>query len=101
VASYRLAYFDEARTDIADAKKWYYDQLAGLEKRFAEDVKIAIIRLKINPFVHAIRYKKVRVAHPDIFPYSIHYYIDEAQKRIVVIGITHVSRDDEFLRKRV
>ncbi|MCD6012081.1 MAG: plasmid stabilization system [Flavipsychrobacter sp.] len=97
---YKLAYFKEARQDIRDAKEWYYDQLKGLEKRFSDDVKIAITRLKTNPYAHAVRYKKIRIAHPDIFPYSIHYYIDEELTRIVIIGIIHNSRDSGFLNRR-
>jgi hypothetical protein len=66
----------------------------------AEDVKKTIIRLKSTPYVHAIRRKNIRIAHPDVFPYSMHYYIDEALKRIVNIGIVHNSRDTEFLNIR-
>ena len=98
--SYKLTYFQEARDDINEAKLWYQSQQTGLEKRFAEDIKKAILRLKPNPYVHAIRYKKNRVAHPDVFPYSIHFYIDEPLNRIVIIGIVHNSRNNSFLKKR-
>ena len=97
---YQLTYFKEAKNDINQAKIWYHSQQKGLEKRFAEDIRKAIVRLKTNPHVHAIRYKKNRLAHPDVFPYSIHFYIDELQKRIVIIGIVHNSRNFDFLKQR-
>ena len=97
---YRLTYFKEAKNDITEAKIWYHSQPKGLEKRFAEDIKKAVVRLKLNPYVHTIRYKKNRVAHPDVFPYSIHFYIDEANKRIVIIGVVHNSRNFDFLMQR-
>jgi len=97
---YRLTYFKEAKNDISEAKIWYHSQQKGLEKRFAEDIKKAVVRLKLNPYAHTIRYKKNRVAHPDVFPYSIHFYVDEAYKRIVIIGIVHNSRDFNFLKNR-
>ncbi len=98
--SYRLAYFKEVANDINEAKIWYHNQQKGLEKRFAEDIRKAIVRLKTNPHVHAIRYRKNRIAHPDIFPYSIHFYINEELKRIVIIGVTHNSRNFDFLKQR-
>ncbi len=98
--SYRLTYYKEASNDIHDTKIWYHTQQKGLEKRFAEDIKKAITRLKHNPYIYAIRYKNNRVAHPDVFPYSIHFYIDETNRRIVIIGIVHNSRNFDFLNER-
>ena len=97
---YNLAYYKEAKKDIARAKVWYYNQQKGLEKRFASDIKKAIKRLKLNPYVHAVRYKQNRIAHPDVFPYSIHFYIEEDNKRIVIIGVVHTSQDFDFLNYR-
>jgi hypothetical protein len=54
---YKVVYFDEVKQDIKEAKDWYRLQLKGLEKRFAQDIKRAILRLKERPTVHAIRYK--------------------------------------------
>src|SRR5438067_1664668 len=97
---YRLSYFREVKQDIIEAKNWYSSQQQGLEKRFAIDIKKAALRLRSNPHIHAVRYKKTRVAHPDVFPYAIHFYIDEVLKRVVIIGIVHTSREAEFLRHR-
>ncbi|AEV96552.1 hypothetical protein A4D02_20520 [Niastella koreensis] len=97
---YKLVYFDEVKQDIKEAKEWYRLQLKGLEKRFAQDIKTTILRLKERPTVHAIRYKNVRIAHPDIFPYAIHFYIDESSQTIVITAITHNSRNPIFSQKR-
>ena len=97
---YKVLYFDEVRQDIKEAKNWYRSQLKGLEKRFAEDIKIAISRLKERPAVHAIRYKNIRIAHPDVFPYAIHFYIDDHANTVVITGILHNSRDPLFSQQR-
>jgi hypothetical protein len=97
---YKLVYFDEVKQDIKEAKDWYRLQVKGLEKRFALDIKSAILRLKERPTVHAIRYKNVRIAHPDVFPYAIHFYIDEPSQIIVITAIVHNSRNPIFSRKR-
>lgn len=97
---YKLVYFDDVKQDIQEAKDWYRLQVKGLEKRFAQDIKSAILRLKERPTVHAIRYKNVRIAHPDVFPYAIHFYIDEPSQIIVITAIVHNSRNPIFSRKR-
>lgn len=97
---YKIVYFDEVKLDIKEAKDWYRLQVKGLEKRFAKDIKAAILRLKDRPTVHAIRYKNVRIAHPDVFPYAIHFYVDELSQTIVITGIVHNSRNPLFSQKR-
>jgi mRNA-degrading endonuclease RelE of RelBE toxin-antitoxin system len=97
---YQIVYLDEVHIDIRDAKEWYKLQLAGLNKKFAEDIKAAIIRLKENPFAHTVRYKNIRIAHPDIFPYSIHFYIDEGLNTIVITAVVHTKRDPELSKRR-
>jgi len=37
---------------------------------------------------------------PDVFPYSIHFYIDKTNNRMVIIGVVHSSRDFDFLKQR-
>ena len=98
--AFRLSYFRAAKEDITEAKKWYHSQLPGLEKRFAKDLKNTIVRLASNPYAHAIRFDKFRIAHTDIFPYSVHYYIDDITNYIVIVGIVHDSRDVTFLKIR-
>jgi hypothetical protein len=99
--AYKVLYFDEVKQDIKEAKDWYRSQLRGLEKRFAEDIKTAILRLRERPDVHAIRYKNIRIAHPDVFPYSIHFYIEENSNTVVITAIIHNRRDPLFSQQRL
>ena len=46
------------------------------------------------PFAYSVRYRNVRIAHTEIFPYNIHFYIDEEKSHIVIIGIVHNKRKD-------
>jgi hypothetical protein len=39
------------------------------------------------PSAYSIRYKNVRIAHPKVFPYNIHFYIDEETQIVVFTGI--------------
>ncbi|TAM96446.1 MAG: plasmid stabilization system [Chitinophagaceae bacterium] len=98
---YETGYFEEARLDVKEGKTWYRSQKKGLEKQFAEDIKTAIFRLREMPFTHAARYKNVRIAHLDKSPFSIHFYIDEADQKIVVIAILHNRRNPAIAYKRI
>jgi plasmid stabilization system protein ParE len=98
--TWKLAYYDEARQDVRDAKKWYFEQQPGLEKRFAEDVKNCISRLQKNPLHYEVRYRQVRLAYCTTFPYAVHFYIDDAAKQLVIIAIIHQHRSPELAKSR-
>jgi hypothetical protein len=46
------------------------------------------------PSAYAIRYKNVRIAHTRIFPYNVHFFINEEAQQIVIIGVVHGKRKD-------
>ena len=48
---YKVVYFNEVRQDIKEAKRWYRKQLAGLNKRFANDVKNIIQHISLYPYL--------------------------------------------------
>ena len=98
---YSLSYFEDARLDVKEAKAWYKEQQPGLEKRFADSIKTAIIKLQENCFAYAVRYKNIRIAHPKTFPYGIHFYIDDTKHQIVIIAIVHNKRHPDIAQKRV
>jgi len=98
--AWKLAYYDTVKLDVREAKDWYYKQQKGLEKRFADDVKNCISRLQKNPYHYEIKYKKARTALCTVFPYAIHFYIDEAAQQLVIIAIVHQHRDPKVARER-
>lgn len=99
--AYTLQYFDEVEKDVNKAKKWYKKEKEGQEVEFASEIENAIYRILESPQIFAIRYKKVRIAHPKIFPYNIHFYIDESNNKVVIIAIVHGKRKSGFLNKRL
>ena len=98
---YKLSFFEDAKVDVIDAKAWYKHQQIGLDKRFAQSVKIAIQTLQKNPFAYAIRYKNIRIAHPKTFPFNIHFYVDAVLNEIVIIAIVHSHRNPNIVSERV
>ncbi len=97
---YQLKYQVAARQDVKDAKTWYKSQLPGLQKKFAADIKRAILRIQKHPETHSIRYKNIRIAHPEKFPYGIHYYIDARSNEIAIVAIIHERQDQQIIEDR-
>ena len=89
--SYNVINHKEVKNDVLDAKDWYKSQQKGLEKRFASEVKITLNYLIKNPLLFQVKYKTVRVAFTDVFPFGVHYHLNEDIKTITVLGIFHTS----------
>ena len=97
---YKAFYLDEVQNDIIAAKQWYAERQNGLDVRFVVSIKETLSDILEMPFAYAVRYRNVRIAHTKIFPYNIHFYIDETQATIVIIGIIHNKRDDAVFLNR-
>jgi len=98
--AWKLYYYDEVVQDVREAKKWYREQQEGLDDRFAKDVKASINRLQKNPLNYEIKYRNVRIAYCDVFPYAIHFYMNEIEKQLVIIAIIHQHRHPEYPKNR-
>ena len=82
----------EAYDDIQDAIDWYNKKQPGLGSKFHAEVKGYINKLKINPFFQ-VRYDDVRCLPLKIFPFMIHFTIDEAEY-IVIIKAVFATKDN-------
>ncbi|TSD66968.1 plasmid stabilization system [Inquilinus sp. KBS0705] len=91
--AFTIHYLDVVKTDIKEAKVWYKNQKVGLDKYFALEVKKCIFRLQKNPLGYEVKYKNVRTAFTEVFPYAVHFYIDEDAQHVVIIAIIHQRRN--------
>ena len=69
--SFHLVNNKEVKNDIYEIKHFYKSKLIGLEKRFVLEVKKTTSFIAHNPFLFQKRYKKVRMASTEVFPYGI------------------------------
>jgi len=97
---YKVYYLDEVENDIFVAKQWYAEQQENLDIRFISAVKDTLSSVVKMPSAFAVRYKNVRIAHTKIFPYNIHFFIDEMKAQVVIIGIVHNKRKDALFLER-
>jgi Txe/YoeB family toxin of Txe-Axe toxin-antitoxin module len=89
---YKIVFSAEALLDLKEAKFWYEHQNKGLGKKLVNDVKMLINKISANPYFASVRFENIRTPFCKIFPYSVHYEIDEAEKLCRTISIFHHSR---------
>ena len=99
--AYSALYFDEVVNDIKEAKFWYKEKKEGLEIEFALAIEQAIRLIMDMPAAYPVRYKNVRFAHPKVFPYNIHFYIDEPVQTVVIIAVVHHKQNPDFAKNRI
>jgi mRNA-degrading endonuclease RelE of RelBE toxin-antitoxin system len=97
---YRVLYLDEVENDVSIAKQWYAEQQKGLDVRFTSAIKETFSNILRMPSAYAVRYRNIRIAHTKIFPYNVHFYIDESKAQVVIIGIIHNKRNDALFLDR-
>ncbi len=98
---YTFRYYKLAEIDILDSLTWYKNQKLGLEKRFALNLKNNIKRILENPFLFEIKYSKIRISYLKVFPFGIHYFVNEHQNEIVIVAILHTKRNPTIVFERI
>ena len=96
---YKATILPAAKQDIKEATNWYNSKQENLGRRFTQHVREKINLLKQNPYSSANRYSEVRTAVLDVFPFMIHYTVEEQDKKIVVIAVLHTSRNPDLWEK--
>ncbi len=100
MTKYKYYIIPQAAVEFRLAREWYQaQQVNGLSRRFSLSVKDCINRIRQNPFAFSFRYKDVRVAHTDTFPYSIHFYLNG--DTIIVTSIIFQGRNPLISRNRM
>ncbi len=89
-----------AKEDIREAAKWYNKQQNGLGKQFTAEVRENVHFIRQNPKASNVRYKNIRTTVLNVFPFMIHYTIDEKNKAIIISAVLHTSRDPKIWDER-
>ncbi len=82
-----------AKENIREAALWYSNCQEGLGKRFTAEVREKVNFIRQNPKASNVRYDGVRTAVLNVFPFMVHFTIDEKNKTIIISAVLHTSRD--------
>ena len=97
---YKSIILPQAKEDIMEAAQWYNKQQTGLGKRFTTEIREKVHFIRQSPKASNIRYKNVRTTVLNVFPFMIHYTVDEKNKTIIVSAVLHTSRDPKLWESR-
>lgn len=88
---YNVKLLPIVHNDLQKAKKWYHEKSPDLAQEFKTEVNNEIDYLGKNPHHFQKRYKTLRQALINRFPYFIFYLVEERRKRVVVFGVLHTT----------
>jgi plasmid stabilization system protein ParE len=97
---YKSIILPPAQEDIREAALWYDEKQKGLGKRFISQVREKVYFIKQNPQTGSLRYDNVRTMVLNVFPFMMHYTINENSETIIVSAVLHTSRNPEIWRDR-
>ncbi len=89
-----------AKQDIQEAAIWYNSKQKGLGERFTETVRDKVRYICQNPEIASVRYDDTRMVALDIFPFMLHYTVDNKQKAVIISAVFHTSRNPNNWGKR-
>jgi len=81
---------NEAKVDIKDALDYYSDLSNSLKDRFQNELTQSIEILFKNPLHYQIRYKNIRIIFTNVFPYAIHYIVEN--EYVYILKVLHTKR---------
>ena len=89
--NYKLILRQDAEKDLAQAYKWYNENVPGLGSDFLAVVERALESIHDNPLRFPVIYRNVRRALVKRFPFGIFFVTEE--ERVVVLAVMHTARD--------
>ncbi len=89
-----------AKEDIREAARWYNKQQEGLGKRFTAEVREKVHFIRQSPEASNVRYDGVKTTVLNVFPFMVHYKVDEKNKTIIISAVLHTSRNPELWKNR-
>ncbi len=89
-----------AKQDIKEAANWYNERQSGLGRRFTLHVRQKIHFVKQNSKAAPLRYSNVRTAVLDVFPYMVHFVLDEENMTVIVSAVLSTYQNPDVWNER-
>lgn len=98
---YKVITLEAAQHDIRKAVSWYEGKKKGLGKRFSSKLKEKTQFIRENPKAAPLKYHDIRTAVMDVFPYMIHYTVDDQYQCIFIAAVFHAAQNPEDWIERI
>ena len=97
---YKAILLPLAKEDIKEAATWYNSKQKGLGKRFTQEVRSKFLLIRKNPKISAVRYDDVRTTVLDVFPFMMHYTVNDEKQTVIISAVFHTSLNPDKWRNR-
>jgi hypothetical protein len=88
-----------ALDDIQEAIGYYDSKRLGLGVEFEDELNKHFYSI-LNVKFFQIRYEEVRCLPLKIFPYMIHYSVDESNRQIIIRAVFNTHRDPKIWKRK-
>src|SRR5438552_9379842 len=85
--------------DIAAAFDWYERVQNGLGERLIDDFEQLLVKIQSTPLIYREVYEGCHRARMDVYPYYVHFLIDDQE--ITIVSVDHTSRNPREWRRRI
>lgn len=89
---YKITFRERASREYLDSLLWYKDRSNEAAENFVKAIDETLERISLNPTRFRNTYNGFYETAARKFPFSIVYFVDEGEKRIVVVSIFHFKR---------
>ena len=97
---HKIFLLSHAKDDIREAKNYYNTVVTFLGTRFINDFRATIYIIATNPFIYSSQIEGFRTANLKIFPYQVHYIIEDTSKNVVIFAVLNAHRDPNYISSR-
>ncbi len=98
---YKALLLPLAKQDVKKAAIWYNAKQKGLGRRFTKAVRDKVLYICQNPKAAPLRYDDIHCVVLNIFPFMIHYTVDDKQKIVIISAVFHTSLNPDVWRGRM
>ena len=96
---YQVIILDKALDDVQEAIYYYESQSKGLGERFETELNDFLHALETNPFFES-RYDEVRCIPLKLFPFMVHFTVNEQGLEVIVHAVFHTSLNPTAWQRR-
>jgi len=95
----KIIFRPQALNDMEESLNWYEARLEGLGQRFIKSVDSNLSSIQSNPLKYPKKYRNIRIALVEGFPFVIHFLNEH--DCLIIISIYHTSRNPKKFIKRL
>ena len=96
---YKIIREQKALTHIREISEYYEARSEGLGDKFLNELETIIEKyITKHPKIYQIVHENIRQASLKRFEYKISFVVEETEKQIIILAVTHHKRDEREWR---